>query len=1311
MATFSGALLSADDTGISFLDGVTSATSPRLSGLVAANATVSFMVDGIAYSSTADATGRWTKALSAVTHDGTYAPVATVTASNGSSLGTFTLRSFTLDHIPPVEIDPAHFVTDGTEGIDPASGGVATINNLPTYSGSVNGATSVDLVILDDSTSGQVVFRQYFATPVNNAWSITVPETEPLPDGQYTVSVSYNDQAGNRLDTVSTLIIDNGVPAGSVAALAAGSLQDTGLSDTDGITQQSSPTLNGTTEPFLQVLVEMGPQSLTTQADADGHWTVTFLNLPDGEYTPVVTITDLAGNVADSTDGQTIIIDTQAATDASLVVTSDEVNDTGVAPDDGITSNRVPELTGQTEPGAQVVVNVNGVNYSATADDDGAWVLALSTPLPDGTYTPNVTVTDLAGNSASFLGTTFSVDGTAPAVDGVHGQLTSDVTNDSGHSTTDGITNNASAELNGTAAPGTTVLVEVDGTEYQASADNLGLWQVQLDGLSDGTYEPIIRLMDVAGNVTQAVAGTSFTVDTSAPEDLAVSLAPQDDTGLDQGDLVTMNTRPTLQGTTEAFATVELDIGGILQDVQADAQGQWQIKLAQDLADGEYVARVASTDLAGNRADWVEMDTALVIDTHAPTVATSTLTSDEDNDTGLATDDGITANRTPELSGETEAGALVSIHINGADYSTTADDSGLWAVSVSTALPDGTYVPVISVTDLAGNVASFNGAAFSIDATAPATGGVQGQLMADATNDSGSSASDGVTNNASAIVHGTAPMGATVLVEVDGTEYQTVADVSGAWQIQVDGLGDGIYQPTIRLVDVAGNVSDAVSGYAFTVDTAAPEDLAATLAPIDDTGLDNTDRITQQVRPTLEGTTEAFATVDLEVGGIAQTVQADAQGQWQIKLNADLADGEYVARLAITDVAGNRADWVELDPFTIDSVISSASGSLSHDASNDTGRLQNDSLTYNNLPVLTGQAEAGAQVVLQIAGQSFQTEADDSGHWEVSLENELADGRYTAQGQVTDLAGNTAQFSLDAFTVDTVGDLPLGQRGTNVLVKVGTQIDINAKALVGVTGDFHIEDLGGSLPSGLHIDATTGHIVGKATVTGFSFIGVTTQDDAGNEATAHFQIGVFAKELTGGSKTITTIDEEKAVSIAGSAKADRVSINSSLGDVVHAESGNDLVTITKTDGMGFSRIDGGQGLDDRMVFSLHNESIDLSDFNNPDGNGQVIEHIEAFQFTGKSNDIHITAEDILHLASDTFDGARHLVRIMASTGRGTHAELEELTKVGPSDGFNADGSLSTNRTGDKYSKFIGVVHEGGDDHLVELLLQKGIAYS
>jgi large repetitive protein len=124
---------------------------------------------------------------------------------------------------------------------------------------------------------------------------------------------SINDAAGNNasltlpvpgttgsLSANKTLVIDTAAPtAPTVPDLIAAS--DTGSSDSDNITDMTTPTFTGTAEAnsTVNVLID-NISNGTSTADGSGNWSYTATVLAVGSHTVAATATDAAGNVSAS---------------------------------------------------------------------------------------------------------------------------------------------------------------------------------------------------------------------------------------------------------------------------------------------------------------------------------------------------------------------------------------------------------------------------------------------------------------------------------------------------------------------------------------------------------------------------------------------------------------------------------------------------------------------------------------------------------------------------------------------------------------------------------------------------------------------------------------------------------------------------------------------------------------------------------------------------------------------------------------------------------------------------------------------------
>src|SRR5207247_3741 len=149
---------------------------------------------------------------------------------------------------------------------------------------------------------------------------------------------------------------------------------------------------------------------------------------------------------------------------------------------------------------------------SATANGSGAWTFTTGA-LADATHSFTATASDAAGNaSAASTALSVTVDTMAPGVPTI-----SSFSTDSG-TVGDGITNDNTLTLTGTAAAGSTVNV-YDGATLlgTATANGSGAWTFTTGTLADATHSFTARASDAAGNMSAASTALSVTVDTAAP--------------------------------------------------------------------------------------------------------------------------------------------------------------------------------------------------------------------------------------------------------------------------------------------------------------------------------------------------------------------------------------------------------------------------------------------------------------------------------------------------------------------------------------------------------------------------------------------------------------------------------------------------------------------------------------------------------------------------------------------------------------------------------------------------------------------------
>jgi hypothetical protein len=127
------------------------------------------------------------------------------------------------------------------------------------------------------------------------------------------------------------------------------------------------------------------------------------------------------------------------------------------------------------------------------------------------------------------------------------------------------------------------------------------------------------------------------------------------------------------------------------------------------------------------------------------------------------------------------------------------------------------------IRDAAGNDANLtltltDTSGVKVDAAAPAAPSITG-----ISEDTGTSAADGITRDTTPTLSGTAEAGSTVTIYRDATAVgTTTADTSGDWSYTVSTLTEGSYVFTATATDSAGNVGVASASFGVNIDVTAP---------------------------------------------------------------------------------------------------------------------------------------------------------------------------------------------------------------------------------------------------------------------------------------------------------------------------------------------------------------------------------------------------------------------------------------------------------------------------------------------------------
>ncbi|MBX9628069.1 MAG: tandem-95 repeat protein [Gemmataceae bacterium] len=264
------------------------------------------------------------------------------------------------------------------------------------------------------------------------------------------------------------------------------------------------------------------------------------------------------------------------------------------------------------------------------------------------------------------------------------------------------------------------------------------------------------------------------------------------------------------------------------------------------------------------------------------------------------------------------------------------------------ALLDGAYRVYVRGQDATSTWGDFSSVEFTKDTTtaAPVISGV--------TEDTGSSAPDGITRDTTPTFSGTAEPGSTVnLVAGESTIGTAVADGDGAWSFEVTAaLAERSRTILAYATDAAGNGSDPSDPFTLVIDATAPTVTLGTPAagdrvggPVAFTGTaddPNLDRVEVVVR---RGGLVVFTGSD-----------EDPAGGWSVTLDTDaLARGDHTWTATAYDLAGNA---VTSEERTFRAYSAPAANSLMVEATEDT----------DTVITLTGSDADGDEFTFEVVG-------------------------------------------------------------------------------------------------------------------------------------------------------------------------------------------------------------------------------------------------------------------------------------------------------------------------------------------------------
>ncbi len=984
-----------------------------------AGQTVTVTLGGKTYTALVGSDGTWTLDVPAADLAALSQGALTVTASVNDKAGNSgqTTHTLTVDTIAPA-------VTISTVADDDI------VNNAEQLAGqTISGTTTAE--------QGQTVTvsfngHSYQATvAANGSWSVFVPGRDflGLSDGDYTITATVSDKAGNPGSATHDVTLNGDVPTIAINTFA----QD----DIVNAAEHGTPlVISGTTDaPAGQtVTITLNGKTYTATVQNDGTWSYTVGSadvtaLADGgSYVINAQVSNAIGNSV--SDNHTVTVDLTAP---SMGISIDSLqNDTGLSANDFITNDSQVvvngSLTAQLGNNEKAQISLDGgVTWIDLTVTGTTWRYTDGRTLTDGTYQYQVRVIDNAGNVGATDSQDVVIDLTKPAA----ATITVDsVSQDTGLSDSDFITSDNQISLKGTLGAalgsGDHAQISLDGGATWTDVSVSGLSWTYIDGrtLTDGDYNYQLRVIDDAGNIS-ATTSQVVTIDTVAP-DASKTIAIDsisDDTGLSSSDFITRDTSLTLHGSLGAtladgeYAQISIDGGVTWQNVIVTGNS-WYYVDGRTLGNQTYDYYVRVVDAAGNVGASAHQQ--VTVDTVAPDAAITVTVDNITVDTGFDNNDFLTSSTSYTLNGtlgaELGAGEYVQVSMDGGTTWVYATVSGTqWRYTDARTLADGDYRYQVRVVDQAGNVGATTTQDVTVDTQAPQ----YGITIDSISEDTGQSGSDFITMDTSLTINGSLGSALAsderVQISLDGGITWIDATVTNQRWSYTDtrDLADGDYNYQVRIIDQAGNVGSTTS-QVVTVDTTPPDTVGTVVSYTDGEGERQgsfgasvaTDDNSPVINGTLNRAPDNGEIVQLYRDGVLLgQVTMNGAASWYFQ-DSGLNDGNHVYMLRVTDLAGNFTDS---DDFVlkVDTSIPTTTVTI------------NPQTTTDSTPILSGLVSAGLTngeyVVITVNDKTYTSETGgavvvdpDNNTWYLQLPDgdALSVKNYDVTAQVKSSAGN-----------------------------------------------------------------------------------------------------------------------------------------------------------------------------------------------------------------------------------------------------------------------------------------------------------------
>ncbi len=849
-------------------------------------------------------------------------------------------------------------------------------------------------------------------------------------------------------------------------------------------------TNEGNPTDFTVVDADNTPFAVSAQADGTANDTEIVLTVADfsGATGPLTVTYSNSNNEVSDFGGNDLATDAtgvEVALNAVVTAVSVPADDSYMAGEElsftvtfdrAVTINgtpRIPLTIGAANVNATLSGTVSNATeatfvYTVQAGEEDTDGIALGTAIDlNGATIQDADNLDAILDLNSVASTTqVLVDAIAPAA-----PVIVSITDDTGDSDSDQITNDQSLVVKGTAEANSSLSLLVDGEAIFGgviiSVDGDGNWEFSPVGegeftLEEGMHTYTATTEDAAGNESPVSEDFVVTIDLTAPAAPTLDFDASTDLGISDSDNLTSGDNGlSYSGTAEPNSTVYLlfvdendnpvEESGTSEPIAVDGNGNWSYQVNEAPAFTVIPLAAVAIDAAGNTSPQsatvtVTIDTELAMSSTSPTDnetdvlpnANLTITFDKNVVKGTGNIQIIQSSndqvqQTIDVTGNnvTIDGATVTIdpaanilppdtefYVNidegafeneaGAAFAGLSDKTTWSFTIIAASVVSSVEVPADDYYAAGSNLD------FTVNMVLPVSvsGGVPSIPVTIGEQVVNATLVGTVTTSDALTFRYTVEEGQE---DIDGIALGSAIELNGA-TMQDEFAVDAV----LTLNSVGGTSGVLVDA----IDPVAPVIVSIT----DDTGSASDDRITNDQSLVVRGTAEANSSLSLLVDGEAifggVIISVDGDGNWEFDPVGEgtftLDEGAHTYTATTKDAAGNESEASADFDVTVDLTAPEAPV-VDLTASSDSGVSDADDITNDLTPTVQGVSEANAPIEILVDGSSVgNTTADASGGWSFTITTDWGDGVYDITAKATDIAGNTSEEgSALSLTIDT----------------------------------------------------------------------------------------------------------------------------------------------------------------------------------------------------------------------------------------------------------------------------------------------------